>query len=204
MADLSPVTDTDEPALSSMTAVLNRALTVAKRDDVRLGHLADAFGRTGCIPLMMLPAAAVVSPLSGIPIFSSICGITIFLISLQLLVGRPSVWLPDWLKRRRIAGPRLESGLSRIKPFAGWLDRHAHQRLGLLFYAPLWFLLPIICAFAGGAMPFLELLPFTSSFLGMTVLLISLAMLTRDGLWVLVAMIPFFSAIALFTKLVIF
>lgn len=203
MADLSPVTNTEEPALSSMTAVLDRALAEAKRDEVRVEHLAEAFGRAGFLPLMMLPAALVVSPLSGIPLFSSICGITIFLIAVQLLFGRHCVWLPAWLKRRHISGARLEKGLTRIKPFAGWLDRHAHQRLGVLFYVPFWFLLPIICAFAGGAMPFLELLPFTSSFLGMTVLLMSLAMLTRDGLWVLVAMIPFLSAIALFTKIVI-
>lgn len=203
MTDLSPPVDGDEPALSSLTAVLERALAEAEREQVRVEHLAEAFGRAGFLPLMMLPAALVVSPLSGIPLFSSLCGITIFLISIQLLVGRHCIWLPKWLKGRHIAGPRLASGLNRIKPFAAWLDRHAHRRLGLLFYAPFWFLLPIICAFAGASMPFLELLPFTSSFLGMAVLLISLAMLTRDGLWVLVAMVPFLSAIALFTKLVI-
>ncbi len=203
MADLLPMNDTDEPALSSMTAVLDRALAEATREQVRVEHLAEAFGRAGFLPLMMLPAALVVSPLSGIPLFSSICGITIFLIAVQLLVGRHCVWLPGWLKRRYISGARLEKGLNRIRPFAGWLDRHAHRRLGVLFYAPFWFFLPVTCAFAGGAMPFLELLPFTSSFLGMTVLLLSLAMLSRDGLWVLIAMFPFVSAIALFTKLVI-
>lgn len=203
MTDLSPVAEDDEPALSSITAVLDRAMIEAVRDQVRVEHLAEAFGRAGFLPLMMLPAALVVSPLSGIPLFSSLCGITIFLIAVQLLFGRHCIWLPRWLKNRHIAGPRLARGLTRIKPFAAWLDRHAHKRLGVLFFPPLWFLLPIICAFAGLSMPFLELLPFTSSFLGMTVLLISLAMLTRDGLWVLIAMIPFFSAIALFTKLVI-
>ncbi|WP_425090777.1 exopolysaccharide biosynthesis protein [Tropicimonas sp. S265A] len=203
MTDLSPTEEMEDPALGSMTAIIDRAMREAGRDDVCIGHLASAFGRASFIPLMMLPAAAVVSPLSGIPLFSSICGIMILLIAVQLLVGRQCIWLPQWLQQRHIAGPRLERGLMRIKPLAAWLDRHAHSRLGLFFYPPVWFLLPILCAFAGGAMPFLELLPFTSSFLGMTVLLISLAMLTRDGLWVLVAMVPFLSAIALFTKLVI-
>jgi hypothetical protein len=203
MTDLSPAVEGDAPALSSMTAVLERAIAAADRKTVSLGDLAEAFGRAGFLPLMMLPAASVVSPLSGIPLFSSLCGITIFLIAIQLLFGRHCAWLPGWLERRTIRGARLQNGLARIKPFAAWLDRHAHRRLGVFFYAPFWFLLPLTCAFAGGAMPFLELLPFTSSFLGMTVLLISLAMLTRDGLWVLVAMVPFLSAIALFTKLVI-
>jgi hypothetical protein len=205
MTDLSPPAQEDDgdPTITSMTEVLDRAIAAAAREDVCVGHLAEAFGRAGFLPVMMLPAAAVVSPLSGIPLFSSICGITIFLIAVQLLFGRNCIWLPRWLKQRHISGPRLQKGLARIKPFAGWLDSHAHSRLGFLFRVPLWFLLPVTCAFAGVCMPFLELLPFTSSFLGMTVLLISLAMLTRDGLWVLVAMVPFLSAIALFTKLVI-
>jgi len=203
MTDIPGAPEGESEPIASLTQVLDRAAREATRTRVSMGQLAQAFGRAGCLPLMMLPAALVVSPLSGIPLFSSLCGITIFLIALQLLVGRDCVWLPGWLMQREISGARLQKGLARIRPFAGWLDRHAHRRLGLLFYRPVWYLLPVICAFAGGAMPFLELLPFTSSFLGMTVVLLSLAMLARDGLWVLVAMVPFLSAIALFTRLVI-
>jgi hypothetical protein len=56
-------------------------------------------------------------------------------------------------------------------------------------------LLPqMLCVLCGLAMPFLELLPFSSSLLGMAVLLISVGFLVRDGVYTLAGLVFIFIA----------
>ena len=45
-----------------------------------------------------------------------------------------------------------------------------------------------IAALCGAVMPFLEVFPLTSSFLGLAVVMFSTAFLTRDGLFVLLGL----------------
>ena len=74
------------------------------RDRVRarrapeVGDVITVLGRKSYAPLLMVPGLALVSPLSGIPGFSSICGITIALVSLQMMAHRRVLWLPKWLR----------------------------------------------------------------------------------------------------------
>jgi hypothetical protein len=66
-----------------------------------------------------------------------------------------------------------------------WIDRNTGNRLHLLTAQPMASLFTLVCLCAGLAMPFLELVPFSSSILGLSVVLISSAFLTRDGLYAL-------------------
>ena len=63
--------DVEEDDDWSMTRVLDCAMDVAERDDVSIGDLITAFGPASFLPLLLLPAITLVSPLSGIPLFSS-------------------------------------------------------------------------------------------------------------------------------------
>lgn len=184
-----------------MTEVLNCAIDTAEREDVCIGDITSAFGPASFVPMLLLPALALVSPLSGIPFFSSLCGLIIVLVALQMLAGRPCVWLPEWLKRRAIAGAQLRAGLDRLRPMAVWFDQHAHQRVSVLFRRPVWYLLPMACVLLAMLIPFLELVPFSSSLLGASVALIGLGMLTRDGLWVFAGFLPLGAVAAILLKL---
>ncbi|WP_306118871.1 MULTISPECIES: exopolysaccharide biosynthesis protein [unclassified Roseitalea] len=186
--------DTDDE-LRSLTAVLDRAMREADRDQVAVGNIVDAFGRASFVPLILVPALAVVTPLSGIPAFSSFCGITIFLIASQWFVGRDHVWLPQWIMRRHVSGKRLADALETMRPWAARLDRFTRERLRFLFHRPFRFVPPLACALFGLMMPFLELVPFSSSLLGAAVALLSFSMLTRDGLFALIATLPVVAAV---------
>ncbi|RVT86782.1 exopolysaccharide biosynthesis protein [Rhodobacteraceae bacterium CCMM004] len=159
------------------------ALTDAER--LSLGDIVEAFGRTAFLPLLLVPALLVISPLSGIPFFSSICGLTIALIALQLVLRRQSLWLPGVLMRRTISGERVHAGAERLKGFADWLDRRARDRLSFLTYAPLSTVVQAACMACGLAMPFLEVVPFSSSILGTAVVMFVVALLAHDGLFVI-------------------
>lgn len=150
-----------------------------------LGRVIEALGRDSFIPNLMIPALAVVSPLSGVPLFSSLCGLTIALVSAQMLVQRRRIWLPGWLLGKGIDSGRLIRAAERMKRPARWLDRITRPRLSLLLRPPLLWVTQAICLICGLMMPFLELVPFTSSILGGVVCLLAFGMLARDGLFTL-------------------
>ncbi|MFP4043251.1 MAG: exopolysaccharide biosynthesis protein [Rhodosalinus sp.] len=174
-----------DPGPVTIGEIIARLEAFSDREHVTLGELLASFGQASFVPALMLPALLVFSPLSGIPLFSSVCGLTIAAISAQMLMRRRHVWLPRMLRDRGVSGPRLRAALSRMVRTGRWIDRNTGHRLRLLTAQPMASLFTLLCLCAGLAMPFLELVPFSSSILGLSVLLISAALLTRDGLFAL-------------------
>lgn len=160
------------------------ALLGDREDEVVLRDMMEAFGNASFVPAMMVPAILVVSPLSGIPGFSSLCGLTILLIATQMILPRRHLWLPSWLMRRRVNGDTLNNAMRRMERFADWIDSKTRDRLGALIDWPGQKVPQILAAVCGGAMPLLELVPFSSSILGTAVLCFSVAFLSRDGIFV--------------------
>lgn len=152
------------------------------REQVTVDDVVSAFGASAFLPIMMVPALLVVSPLSGIPLFSSACGLTIALVAAQMLFGRRRLWLPPMICRRRISGERLHDGIRRLRGLADWIDRHTHDRMRSLAGPKAAPAILAACLVAGLAMPFLELVPFSSSVLGLAVLCFCTALLSGDGL----------------------
>ncbi|GGF61186.1 exopolysaccharide biosynthesis protein ExoD [Paracoccus acridae] len=150
-----------------------------------VGQIVESLGENSLTPNLIFVALAVVSPLSGIPLFSSVCGIAIALISGQMLVGRDHIWLPGFVMSRQIDSDKLDRALKIMRRPARWLDRVARPRLAFLVHGPLRKLTQALCMVCGLAMPFLELVPFTSSILGTVVSLLAFGMLARDGLFTL-------------------
>lgn len=149
---------------------------------VTVAQLTEELGHSSLSAVLAVPALAVVSPLSGVPLFSSACGILICLVSGQMLLGRSHLWLPQWLGRRRIEGRSVRKMTAAMRRTAQWLDRHSGKRLPALLRQPCLTVIRLVCLICGALMPLLEIVPFSSSVLGAAVSLLAVAMLTRDGL----------------------
>jgi hypothetical protein len=176
--------------VASLSAIIERVMALSDRPTVSVRDIVTGFGEASFLPFLMVPALIVVSPLSGIPLLSTVCGICIAIISLQMLMPRHRhLWLPERLMRQRIATGRLVAGLRRIEGPARWIDARAHQRLHLLVRPPLSVLAQVMCVLCGAAMPFLELVPFSSSILASAVVLFGVGFLARDGLFTLAGLI---------------
>ena len=165
--------------------VVARLDTLAEQDDLSLAEILDAFGATAFLPVLIVLALVVVSPLSGIPFLPTVFGTVIALVALQMLLGRPAIWLPPVLARRRLAPRRLHAALARLRRLADRVDASARDRLSRLVSPPLDVAPKAACIPCGGAMPFLELVPFSSSILGVAILCFATGLLTRDGLFAL-------------------
>ncbi|WOI56864.1 exopolysaccharide biosynthesis protein [Palleronia sp. LCG004] len=180
--------------------VIDQLDDLTDRDRIFVSDVVDAFGTTAFLPVMMVPALLVVSPLSGIPLFSSVCGITIAIIASQLFLHRPRLWLPGFMRRRNVSGSRMHEAIGKIRKLANWIDRHSRDRLRFLTKQPGRQIAYGACMMSGFAMPFLEIVPFSSSLMGFAVLCIVAGLLAVDGLFVLIglsiiglaATIPFF------------
>ena len=169
----------------SVTEILERTEASVDDDNITVRKLVEGLGEASFAPLLALPALIVVTPASGIPFLSSLCGISIALIAAQMLFRRDHVWLPDWIMRKEIGRDALCRAIGFLHRPAGWIDKVTSRRLSFFFHRPLVYLPQIICILAGIAMPVLELVPFSSSILGVTVSILAIAMVTRDGLLVL-------------------
>lgn len=175
----------------SLAGLADRIIDASQKDDITVGKLVEAIGQESFAPLLFIPAVAVATPLSGIPLFSTFMGVLIFLVSAQMLFRRNHLWLPNWLLKRHANNDRVKAAFEKIRPVMAWLDTHTHERLGVLVHRPLIFIPQILCVCTGLFMPFLEFIPFSSSFAGVAVALLSFGMMARDGLFIGLGFIPY-------------
>lgn len=181
-----------------LTDIVDRMADTAQASRVTVGETLEAFGRRSYLPLLIVPSLTVMSPLSGVPLLSSLCGIVIAIIAAQMVFpGAGSLWIPGFIARRNVSGWRVRAAIGRIGKIANWIDDHARDRLNWLIDPPGRTVLEIVCLLCGLAMPFLEFIPFSSSVAGGAVLLIAAGLLTRDGLFALagLAIIPVFGVL---------
>lgn len=197
------MSDDNEEQPNSLTGITREALDHSDGERVSVDDMLSTFGSASFVPLLILPSLLVMSPLGGVPGLSSLFGIMIVLIAGQRLIGQKSIWLPGFIRNRSIESDKAAGAMKKMLPATRFIDRHSRRRLAFLFRDPLALILPFACVLAGAFMPVLELVPFASAFLGFAVMLIAYAMLSRDGLFALLALVPI--AAALWTgKTVIF
>ena len=175
----------------SLGDVIERVIAAGDRETVTLRAVIEATSSSSFAAILLLPAVAVATPLSGIPFFSSLMGILICLIAVQMLIRRDHLWLPQWILRRSMKGPRVTAAFAKLRPAAAWLDKRTDRRFRLMNHRPLIYVPQILCVISGAIMPILEFVPFSSSILGVGVSLLALGMLTRDGVVIIVGLIPY-------------
>jgi hypothetical protein len=179
------------PVLRGLTEIINQVIDIAAADRIYLREVLRTIGGAGFAPILLLPALAVATPLSGIPFFSTTMGSLIFLVAGQMLLQRKHLWFPDWVLRREVQGHLVRNAFRKLYPVARWIDARTQTRMRIFAHRPLVFVPQILCLVSGLLMPVLEFVPFSSSILGVGVALLALGMLTRDGLLTIIGMLPY-------------
>ncbi len=156
---------------------------------VSVEDIVEAIGDDAFPALLLVPALIIVSPASAIPGLSSVGGLIMALISAQMVFGRKSLWLPGFLYRRTIARDRLDGAVAFLRRPAAFLDRVTRKRLSFLTAGPLRRLPPLICLCAALIIPFFELVPMSSTTIASAITLFALALLTRDGLVLILGLV---------------
>lgn len=106
---------------------------LAAKDDPRLymGELIDAFGERGMGALLLF--LGLVSALVGaIPGSTTVIGIPMLVIAVQLLIRRDQLWMPRMILKRPIDRAAFRSGIGRaLKPLR-MLERVSRPRLSVM------------------------------------------------------------------------
>ena len=181
----------DDTSTDSLSDIVDQVRDLASAECLSLHDVLETIGDASFGPILLLPALAVATPLSGIPLFSSLMGIVILLVALQMLLRRQHLWLPDWVLQRQVKGQVVHKAFGYLRPVAAWSDAHTHHRAQWLLRPPFVVVPQLLCVLSGVMMPMLEVVPFSSSALGTGVALLALGMMTRDGLVLALGVIPY-------------
>lgn len=172
----------DDPDLTSMSGLVERIRLAGNGGDrVSVADIVDGIGDDAFAPLLLVPALVLISPVSAIPGFSSVVGLIMALIALQMALGVRRVWLPGVLRRRTIAKASLERAAGFLDRPARFIDRFTRRRLAPLTAWPLSIVPSLVCVAAALVIPLFELVPMSSTIVSTAIALFALAMVTRDG-----------------------
>lgn len=169
---------------SALTHLLDQLEAAGEGDTVSVQDILDATGDRSITPIVLAISLVLVSPLSGIPGLPTLSAIVILLIMGQALFRRKHLWLPPMLRNRRLGRDRYTKAIHWMRTPAAWIDMHSHPRLRILTVGPLRWLTLLVCMCVPMVWPFLELLPFVTSFGAGALALMTFGLFTRDGVYV--------------------
>lgn len=155
---------------------------------VSVSHIVERIGREAFAPLLLVPALIIVSPASAIFGLSSFCGAIIALIAFQMVVGRERLWLPRFILDRTVSSRRLDRAVDWLTRPARAVDSVMRKRLTVLAEPPMTRLWALVCMLLALVIPVFELVPMSATIIASAISLFALAMVARDGLFVLLGL----------------
>lgn len=150
----------------------------------------DEVGRRSFGPLLLLAGLTVLAPIIGdLPGVPTLIGMVVLLIAVQLLIGRHNFWLPGFMLNRSVPKDKLHKALTWLKKPARFIDKLLSPRLAVLTRGPMVRVIAVVCLGIALAMPVMEIVPFSANLAGIALTAFGLALIARDGLLALIALV---------------
>ncbi|MGO1343897.1 MULTISPECIES: exopolysaccharide biosynthesis protein [Chromohalobacter] len=178
--------------LAGLTHLLERIGQAPRRDDerVQLGDMLTAVGQGSFGSLLLVPGVITLLPLVGdIPGVPTLMALLVLLVAGQLLLGRRTFWLPQWLLKRSVSRAKLDKAVAWMRKPARAIDRLLKPRLTWLTQRAGTYLVALFCFLIALAMPLMEVVPFSANGAGLALMMFGLSLMANDGLWALLALI---------------
>lgn len=176
----APADDTVDGVLKDLAGTVDDATGT-----VRFGVIVETLGARGYGPLLFILAAMMLLPIAAIPFVPAAIGVAVAAVGVQLMRGGQGVWLPGRLRRIEVPRDklgasldRIDAGLDRLRPFLAarmtrLVDRYTAQAaIGA-----------VLCVI-GIVVAVLGVTPFLPLVLSLPVLFFGIALMARDGLFV--------------------
>lgn len=173
----------------NLEELLDRIGTAAEETDpVTLDAILDEVGRRSFGPLLLVAGLITLAPLIGdIPGVPTAMGVIVFLIAIQLLIGRDRFWFPKWLLERSVASEKLCKALEWLRSPARFVDRILRPRLRRFSDGPATYAIAVVSMLIAAGMPMMEVVPFSANIAGAALTALGLALIAHDGLLALIA-----------------
>lgn len=163
-------------------------------NEISFGEIRDSLGGRAFSGLMLIFVLPNLIPLP-IPGISTILGTPLIILSFQFMKGRKSPWFPKWLKNKKIKKSKLQSSLNYIIPYIKKCEIIFSPKLTFLVEYPMERVLAGFCMIASiiMALP----IPLANWLPALSIFIISLSILERDGLLAIIGISAFSGAIFL-------
>jgi hypothetical protein len=124
--------DQDAEPRQRISEVLNDLASRPARA-ISLGDVLDAFGDRAFGALMLVFAAPNMLPLP--PGLSAVLGAPLLFVTAQLMLGRPTLWMPGLIRRQSISRGFFALLTTKLSPLLRRAERLLRPRLTLLFHS---------------------------------------------------------------------
>ena len=179
--------DADHP----LEDILHRAVAQAQADGkLEVRELLGLFGTRSLGPLLIIfGLIAAVPPIGAIPLIPTSMGVLTFLLSIQFVLGRRRIWIPEIIGQRSISARRMAAAERRGAKVLSWVDRLLKPRLRALTRPVLNRVVAVVACLVAFLMPPLEIVPFGVVIPGVALVCLGLGLVARDGLFTLFGLI---------------
>ena len=182
---------TEQNEFHSLQELLDRVQKISQKEgDVTVEEIIEMVGDRSYGPLLLISGLLTLAPIIGdIPGVPTILGAIVFLFSVQLLFGREHFWLPKFLLNRSVSSKKMNKGIEWLQPPARWIDKLLKPRLRLLVKDTAVYIIAFMCLMIASVLPIMELVPFSANAAGAALTVFGLALIARDGLLLVVALL---------------
>ncbi len=176
-----------EPA--DLEQLLDRIEETARQGErVSFGAVLEVAGHRSFGPFLLIAGLITLAPVIGdIPGMPTVIAVFVFLVAVQLLFGRRHFWLPGWMLERSAESRKVNKALRWLRPPARFVDRFVRPRITVLTNGPAKAGIAAVCIVIAGAMPVMEVVPFSANLAGAALAAFGLALVAGDGLISLLA-----------------
>lgn len=174
---------------NNLERLLDHIEMAGNEHGITLRAIVDRLGRRSFGPMLLVPSLAIVSPASVVPTVPSLLGFVIGLIALQMMLNMERIWLPGFLLDKQLSKSRFSKTMAFMRPFVLRIDPCINERMTWLCDKPGNLAALTICCVSALLMPFIEFVPFLTSFIAAAIALFALGILFRDGLLMLLGYI---------------
>ena len=172
----------------ALSEVLDQLESSVRGDSILVEEVIEKLGRKSFASLMLVFSLISTSPASAIPGITAIVAAITFILVVQMIAGRDSLWLPGFITRRSMSTAKLCKGIGWVRRPVHFVERFLKERLTFLFHRP-WLWLPLILILLLTLfMPFMEFIPTSGSIASAVIALFAAGLLTRDGALVLLSL----------------
>jgi len=173
-----------KPALH-LSQMLHAFATSDAAEGATVGSLVDHFQDRGLAAVLTLLALPIALPIP-MPGISAVFGLPMLLISLQIAAHKKRLWLPVRFRHRVIGGSRFRSIAERMVQGLTKVERFLKPRAQILCHPLMQGLYGLICAWLSLIL-FLPI-PFGNVLPSLSIFMLGLAMLEKDGVAALVGL----------------
>jgi len=170
-----------EDQSQTLSHVLDQLEDAADGDSITVRKVVEKLGQKSSASLILIFALISTSPASAIPGITAIVGVIVFILMLQMILGRDCVWLPDIIMRRELSTSKLCKGIGWLRKPVRFVERFLKERLTWLLHRPWLYLPQLLILGLTLFMPFMEVIPTSGSIASAVIALFAAGLLTRDG-----------------------